>query len=168
MRLGRSCVFPYAESIGIPEWVPVCPQTWLPISYGETRKNMSENNLSVASVRCCSHEGTKARGREHFAVCTYQPAGRLTGICVCDVEMYTLVRWMVSGQNVLGVSFRASHPISTRDHCLFVGGAHCAGDVESMWGSWHEQRSNVELIERDRSLSANADFVNQLGSNVGQ
>jgi hypothetical protein len=33
--------------------------------------------------------GSGAGGRVHFAVGIHLPLSRLTGICVCDVEMYT-------------------------------------------------------------------------------
>jgi len=75
------------------------------------------------------------RGRVHFAVCIYHPLSRLTGICVCDVEMYTLARCGVervnlpcSGSDQL---ITTQTRIMCRFECTFVDGS---GREVQTWG----------------------------------
>ena len=48
------------------------------------------------------------------------------GICVCDVEMYTLARWLISGEIKLLISVRISS-YRVFFFCLGVGDSECNG-----------------------------------------
>ena len=64
------------------------------------------------------------------------------GICVCDVEMYTLAMWEISGQNMLLISVRSSHLNSFTRVCGDVIPSH----LGIMCASCPDKAVSIELV----------------------